>query len=165
MGTISSWVVPDGTGWSSDLGEDAISGGSHGDKLIGGGGHDTLRGQDGHDVLRGNSGWDQLLGGRGNDRIYGDGGQDRLIGQEGNDTLTGGAHADTFVFHRGYGTDIITDFTVGEDRIQIGRGADGTDDLTFTSQGNSVQITFADVTIMVENSTLAQIEDADNFLF
>ncbi|AUQ58688.1 hemolysin-type calcium-binding repeat-containing protein [Phaeobacter inhibens] len=155
-----------GRDWlAGDLGEDAISGGSHGDKLIGGGGHDTLRGQDGHDVLRGNSGWDQLLGGRGNDRIYGDGGQDRLIGQEGNDTLTGGAHADTFVFHRGYGTDIITDFTVGEDRIQIGRGADGMDDLTFTSQGNSVQITFADVTIMVENSTLAQIEDADNFLF
>ncbi|UWR90225.1 calcium-binding protein [Phaeobacter inhibens] len=155
-----------GRDWlAGDLGNDTIVGGSHGDKLIGGGGNDNMRGQNGHDVLRGNSGWDQLLGGRGNDRIYGDGGQDRLIGQEGYDTLTGGAHADTFVFHRGYGTDIITDFTVGEDRIQIGRGADGMDDLTFTSQGNSVQITFADVTIMVENSTLAQIEDADNFLF
>ncbi|ATF18191.1 calcium-binding protein [Phaeobacter gallaeciensis] len=161
-------VLLGGTGrdWlAGDLGNDTMVGGSHGDKLIGGGGNDNMRGQNGHDVLRGNSGWDSLLGGRGNDRLYGDGGQDRLIGQEGNDTLTGGTHADTFVFHRGYGTDIITDFTVGEDRIQIGRGADGMDDLTFSTQGADVQITFADVTILLENSTLAQIEDADNFLF
>ncbi|MFV1497981.1 calcium-binding protein [Phaeobacter sp. JH20_02] len=157
-GTGRDWLA-------GDLGDDIIVGGSHGDKLIGGGGNDQLRGQSGHDLLRGNSGQDTLLGGQGDDRLYGDGGSDQLIGQEGDDTLTGGAHADIFVFHRGYGSDVITDFTLGEDLIQIGRGADGVEDLTFTQLGADVQIAFADVTILVENSTLEQIEAADNFLF
>ena len=34
-----------------------------------------------------------------------------------NDRLTGGAGADTFIFGRDHGDDVITDFTSGEDRI------------------------------------------------
>ncbi|AUQ66394.1 calcium-binding protein [Phaeobacter inhibens] len=146
-------------------GDDTLAGGGKSDYLSGGQGSDRIGGGSWSDTLIGGDGDDTLMGGKGRDRLFGNDGNDRLIGQEGDDKLTGRSGEDTFVFHRGYGTDIITDFTVGEDRIQIGRGADGIDDLTFTSQGNSVQITFADVTIMVENSTLAQIEDADNFLF
>ncbi|MEC8573166.1 MAG: calcium-binding protein, partial [Pseudomonadota bacterium] len=63
------------------------------------------------------------------------------------------------------GNDTITDFSVGQDRIKIGRGADGLDDLTFNTLGDDIQITFADVTILVENTTLAELDNADNFLF
>jgi len=64
-----------------------------------------------------------LTGGFGNDTLSANGGTDTLIGGAGNDTLAGGGGADTFVFapvnptitngvyHAGFGTDVITDFT------------------------------------------------------
>lgn len=46
-------------------------------------------------------------------------GDDRLDGGPGSDTLTGGAGKDCFVLALNYGTDTITDFTIGEDQIQL----------------------------------------------
>ena len=146
-------------------GADVLDGGAHADRLFGGGGNDTLKGGTGTDLLNGGSGNDLLFGGGGNDTLLGGTGRDRLLGQAGDDQLTGGAYADTFVFHQGYGNDTITDFSVGQDRIQIGRGANGLDDLTFNTLGDDIQINFADVTILVENTTLAELDSADNFLF
>jgi Ca2+-binding RTX toxin-like protein len=64
------------------------------------------------DVLEGAYGADILLGGAGDDT---------LIGDQLGDTLTGGAGNDQFLFSKGDGADIITDFVAGgsEDSLQI----------------------------------------------
>jgi VCBS repeat-containing protein len=52
-----------------------------------------------------------LTGGLQSDWLFGSAGNDRLDGGLGNDRLTGGSGNDIFVFARGYGQDVITDFT------------------------------------------------------
>lgn len=54
--------------------------------------------------------------------IVGDEGQQWLDGDGGGDVLTGGAGADTFVFRKGCGMDVVTDFQPGEDTVAIGGG-------------------------------------------
>lgn len=61
-------------------------------------------------VLVGNASGNWLLGGDGNDRLLGRGGNDVLFGQAG---------ADTFAFRNGDGQDVIGDFSVAEDRIEL----------------------------------------------
>ncbi len=72
------------------------------------------------DILRGNDADNMLNGAAGTDVLTGAAGADTLIGGGGADSLTGGSGADAFLF---YGTadfkDVITDFTQGEDVIQI----------------------------------------------
>lgn len=90
---------------------------------------DTLRGGDGSDVLFGEAGNDRLEGGLGDDRLEGGAGADTLIGGIGTDTLvggagvdrlTGGADQDNFILSRAAGSrDVITDFTVGTDKLVI----------------------------------------------
>ena len=144
---------------------DLLRAGQGNDTVLGNAGDDTLMGNNGRDVLRGDGGDDLILGGRGADTLFGSDGADRLIGQTGNDRLTGGSHADTFVFSRGHGHDTITDFRIGEDMIEITRGANGLQQLGFLEQGSDVRISFANVSILVENVTLSDLMDADNFLF
>jgi Ca2+-binding RTX toxin-like protein len=59
-------------------------------------------------VLLGDGTANTLVGGTGADRIEGGGGSDRL---------TGGAAADVFVFAKGTGADIVTDFQSGIDKL------------------------------------------------
>lgn len=123
------------------IGDDLVYAGNDNDLILGGDGHDTLHGQLGDDLLRGGEGQDSMTGGLGHDLILGDGGNDSLFGQDGNDviqggsgndllsggdgsdTLTGGAGADLFVFSdltgAGGGSDVITDFVRGTDRIDL----------------------------------------------
>ncbi|MBQ9441976.1 MAG: hypothetical protein IJU55_03090 [Selenomonadaceae bacterium] len=61
---------------------------------------------------------DTIDGGKGNDLLIGGKGSDTLIGGDGDDTLTGGAGSDLFVYKKGSGNDLITDYAVG-DRISI----------------------------------------------
>lgn len=77
------------------------------------------RGTDGGNVLNGGNGGDVLDGGNGNDTLSGGNGPDILLGGRGDDRMTGGSGPDTFVFNPRNGNDVITDFTVGQDRIQI----------------------------------------------
>ena len=135
----------DATVNSADEGNDLLYGGSGDDLLYGDGGNDALYGDDGaSDPLAGN---DLLYGGRGDDLLFGDGGDDALYGNAGDDTLdggagtdslSGGAGADTFVFVAGHGTDTITDFTPGADRIDLSAFADlgGLASLTLTAAGS-----------------------------
>ena len=135
----------DATVNNADEGNDLLYGGSGDDLLYGDGGNDALYGDDGasdplagNDLLYGGRGDDLLFGDGGDDALYGNAGDDTLDGGAGTDTLTGGAGADTFVFVAGHGTDTITDFTPGEDRIDLSAFADlgGLASLTLTAAGS-----------------------------
>jgi Ca2+-binding RTX toxin-like protein len=78
-----------------------------------------LTGTGGNDTLTGTGGADQISGLAGNDYLYGNGGDDRLDGGAGTDRLYGGAGADRFVFAPGGGLDIVYDFELGIDRIEV----------------------------------------------
>jgi hypothetical protein len=127
---------------SGFTGNDTLYGGSDNDILRGGSGNDSLQGDEGDDKLEGNEDDDTLTGGYGNDRLLGGDGYDRLFGDSGNDwmeggngndmlfsgegrdTLTGGAGADIFKYasladSTATSLDIITDFIVGVDKIDL----------------------------------------------
>ncbi|MBL6080019.1 family 16 glycosylhydrolase [Belnapia sp. T18] len=102
-------------------GNDSLDGGYGDDRLLGGGGADRLLGQQGADTLRGGNGDDHLDGGSGADQVIGGRGADTLTGgrDHDHDLLTGSAGADRFVFGGAIGRDVVTDFTPGEDRIDL----------------------------------------------
>jgi VCBS repeat-containing protein len=116
QGTVKSDVPLNGTAL-----DEAIYGSNNNDVINGLGGSDHLYGQNGEDTLNGGDGIDFLDGGNG---------KDILIGGKGSDFLTGGEGNDLFVFGK-EGTsndvDVITDFKVGNDKIQL------LDGLTITS--------------------------------
>jgi len=68
-----------------------------------------------NDLMFSKGGSDKLWGFEGNDTIYGGKGDARLIGALGNDILSGGLRRDRFVLTGGFGPNLITDFTKGED--------------------------------------------------
>ena len=70
-------------------------------------------------TLTGNSGGDMILGGEGAERIVGDAGADILGDGGGADTMFGGAGADTFVLAVDGANDVIGDFQIGIDRIDL----------------------------------------------
>jgi len=100
-------------------GADTLLGGTDNDYLNGQGGGDLVDGGAGDDTVIGGGGRDTLLGGAGDDALYGGNGRDTLTGGAGDDTLTGGANPDTFLFTDGTGADVITDFTLGEDMLDL----------------------------------------------
>ena len=92
---------------TGSAGENTILGASRGERLTGGNGDDHLEGR---------AGSDHLIGGMG---------QDRLLAGSGQDVLTGGAGADVFIWDNRVDIgfrfrDRITDFTPGEDKIDLG---------------------------------------------
>ena len=96
-------------------------------------------------------------------------GDDTIESRVGDDTMTGGAGADVFVFSPDHGTDTITDFTDGEDRIDLSRFSSISDfsDLTITADGDDVVIDLTahgGGTIRLEGVDLANL-DASDFLF
>ncbi|MGQ4647940.1 CAP domain-containing protein [Lyngbya aestuarii] len=121
------------------------------DILIGGASNQTLKGYSGNDMIEAAAGNDTLRGGQGNDQLIGDEGNDLLIGGSGNDiligvnpTLTnpgvaevdrlrGNAGTDTFVLGNASGAfyvdgstgyAVISDYSFGEDLIQLHGSAD-----------------------------------------
>ncbi len=92
------------------------------DKVIGSSFSDGLFADDSGMVLGGGAGDDLLVGGAGLDVLNGGTGSDTLEGGLGLDVLTGGAGADYFVFNRGDGPDLVTDFQQGIDKIALGDG-------------------------------------------
>ena len=115
---------------SGGMGDDTLSGGDGADTLEGGNGADTLSGGRGDDNLSGGDGADTLSGGSNDDILTGGDGDDTLDGGAGSDTLTGGDGADKFVLTKSAdGSDTVTDFTDGTDKIQYdwtGTFVDGT---------------------------------------
>ncbi|MDV2998654.1 MAG: hypothetical protein N5P05_000260 [Chroococcopsis gigantea SAG 12.99] len=68
----------------------------------------------------GNSLNNRIIGNDANNNLFGDNGNDFLSGKNGRDTLTGGNGNDVFLFNsKTEGSDLITDFSVSNDTIQI----------------------------------------------
>ncbi|WP_129590299.1 M10 family metallopeptidase C-terminal domain-containing protein, partial [Roseovarius nitratireducens] len=65
-----------------------------------------------------------VIGGSGNDDLSGNSVANTLTGGAGNDTLAGGGGSDTFSFSGFFGDDIISDFGVGENFLEL-LGSDG----------------------------------------
>lgn len=164
-------------GW---VGNDILRGGTGTDRLEGALGNDQLDGGAGTDFLFGGDGDDTLDGGTEQDRLYGDAGEDTLNGGDGRDRidggtgaddLTGGGGADLFIFDKGDGTDRILDFALGSDQIHLRRTGFSETDMILTQQTDYVEITFAGDTstdgtvIQVVNVTLAELDNAANFIF
>lgn len=99
----------------------------------------------GNDTIVGSKLADDLWGGAGNNRIFGGAGRDYISGGEGNDTLTGGAGRDIFVFQKGAGADVVTDFDAKgggarQDYIAIA----GDDEYSIEKSGRNTVIDFGD---------------------
>ena len=154
-------------------GNDTLEGGDNDDYIVGdaadgiafgsSGGDDLIDGGSGNDILVGDAdnfidetssaGDDTLLGGEGDDLLVGDT-DGTNEGEGGDDTLTGGGGNDTFrVTAENNGDDLITDFEVGDDILNIvdlidnvapgGIGLEDLDDAaTITDNGADVTIDF-----------------------
>lgn len=128
---------------------------------------------------------DGLIGGRGSDVLIGDRGDNLLDGGRGSDDLTGHGGADTFRFVKQYrdsAFDTITDFTHGEDALQLvghraaggrvnafgdldttGDGLLNSDDSTFYAYSNGTGYLFLEGG-MIELLGVTEMT-ADDFLF
>jgi Ca2+-binding RTX toxin-like protein len=73
-------------------------------------------GGDGVDQIKGGSAADTIIGGNGNDKINGAGGADILTGGAGNDVFKYAKASDSGL---GVAADRITDFTIGQDKINF----------------------------------------------
>jgi len=127
------------------IGDDTLIGGTGNNTLVGGAGNDFLDGSLGtNDVIFGGSGSDtalynslagfntatangvenpflvNVIGTAGADNLVGTPFNDTIVGGAGADTLTGGTGMDFFRFNNlGDAFDTITDFTPGQDKIQL----------------------------------------------
>ena len=149
--------------------DDFVFGGEGDDTLDGGAGNDWIFGGEGVDTLDGNAGNDRLIGGEGRDTLEGGAGDDWLSGGAGTDTLTGGAGADTFAYHAGDGSDTITDFSDGEDKIDLSslEAISGFEDLSMVQLGSFVTIDLhgqGGRTIALENFDIEDLDETD-FVF
>ena len=116
--------------------------GAEGHTLEAGAAGETLAGGDGRDVL---------IGGAGDDVLRGGAALDVLRDGAGSDTLTGGAGADLFVLAWDETPDTITDFTPGEDRLDLSgwpmvRSAS---QLTMTMTPTGMTITYGPETLTI----------------
>ncbi|OJY31689.1 MAG: hypothetical protein BGP11_08845 [Rhodobacterales bacterium 65-51] len=114
----------------SFFGDTTINGKGGNDKITDLFGNNTVNGGTGRDTITTGGGRDTLVGGSGNDTLSGGGGNDRLTGGSGADQLTGGAGRDSFVFARRMGTDTVTDFSKGIDKLVLNDNLWGGADLT-----------------------------------
>ena len=169
-------------------GFDFLDGWEGNDQLLGGEGNDVLLGFNGDDTLRGQAGNDDLIGEAGDDQLFGGDGEDTLNGTDFNgigerDRLTGGAGSDTFVladlFSLYYddnaatignsraGQAIITDFTVGEDMIQL--SSTGSYQLFVTMNGSTriqeISDPVPEVIATVQGVTNLDLADNSQFTF
>ncbi|MEM9211301.1 MAG: calcium-binding protein, partial [Pseudomonadota bacterium] len=115
-------------------GDDIVEGGLGNDFVKGGTGDDVVSGGEGNDSVFGNTGDDMLKDGAGNDKVVGGTGSDTVVMGAGNDHVWGGQWSgdnasDTFVLSAGSGKDMIHDFEVSHDVIDLSAYGVSYDDL------------------------------------
>lgn len=111
----------------------------------GGASDDTLTGSAASDMIVGGDGSEVILGGQGND-ILADGG--------GSDTLFGGAGADIFVLAADGAHDVVADFQLGIDRLDLSAWGriHSLAALTITATATGALITYGDETLELISS-------------
>ena len=127
LGGAGNDTISGGNNWDTIRGgdgDDQVWGGNGRDLVFLGNGNDVFwdNGQadaNGHDTVWAGAGNDTVNGGGGNELIQGEAGNDSLLGGAGNDTISGGVGADHFVFAAGHGSDLVTDFESGIDRLML----------------------------------------------
>ena len=112
---------------------------------------------------------DEYTGTDSAETLTGGAGDDTITGLGGDDTLTGNEGDDTFVFASGHGADTITDFTDGEDTIDLSAftGITGFGDLTATQDGANTVIdlsAYGGGSITLQGVTSTDLDEAD-FVF
>ncbi|MBC6443340.1 MAG: glycoside hydrolase, partial [Rhodobacteraceae bacterium] len=124
----------------------------------------VLRGKKGRDYLEGGNGNDFLSGGNARDWLVGGRGGDRLQGGKQDDILTGDQGRDTFVFRADHGRDIVTDFAVGKDTLEL-KGAEFSD-LTIKKafKGTGARVEWDEGTILLEGVQRDSLTE-DDFAF
>jgi VCBS repeat-containing protein len=107
---------------------------------------------------------DIISGGAGNDIIYGQEGADWIHGGAGNDTLNGGSGADQFRFKSANnGTDTVTDFTIGTDRIGfLDNGTTGSGSVNFAATGGTAAGAALAAGDFQARTSIANINTADD---
>ncbi len=106
---------------------------------------------------------DDLTGDSGDNYIKGRGGKDKLRGGEGNDTLRGDGGNDIFVFGDNGGTDVIEDFTSG-DQIKIKDHVGEFATLVISDSGGDREIIYDGGTILLEDEAGLSLSGSD-FIF
>jgi len=140
-------------------GDDTVGAGNGNNRLVGGSGNDSLVSGSGEDVLYGQAGDDTIRGGSGNDVYYGGSGNDliedirrtyysyssynrdsdTIDGGWGNDTLKGGGGEDVYIFNRGYGNDLVSDYSFIGLAYQVDRVNSGGNNDTVVFGNNVTQ--------------------------
>ncbi|KQQ78782.1 hypothetical protein ASF73_04535 [Xanthomonas sp. Leaf131] len=120
-------------------GNDIVNGNDGNDRLSGGDGVDSISGNAGDDHISGDGGGDTLYGNEGADTLYGGEGNDTLVGGIGNDVLEGGAGANTYLFDRGFGSDIARLTTGSTDTIRL-IGGIASNELVFSRTGDDLLV-------------------------
>lgn len=152
---------------NGNQGFDAVLGGDGHDAVFGGRQDDLVRGDEGNDLVSGNMGLDTVIGGLGDDYLYGgqdadslhgEDGDDLLSGDRGSDVLTGGAGIDRFFFAPGGGTDIITDFAKGVDKLVISWGFGPTADRI------NQRVVDGDLTVQLSTDTTVIFDGLTDYL-
>ena len=143
-----------------------VTGSTWNDTLFGNALNNELRGGVGNDYLDGGDGDDRLFGGDGVDRLMGGAGNDYLEGGAGNDMLAGGAGADLFAFTaRGWGTDIVTDFARGTDRLDMRGTGLSLADVSLSWNGTQETVRFRGIADTIVLQAQASAVTASDFLF
>jgi uncharacterized protein (TIGR03118 family) len=130
------------------------------DYVAGTEGKDAIYGLDGFNSLYGNGGNDVIVGGKDGDLIFGGAGNDLIVGGRGQDVVFGGAGADTFAFQKGDGSDIISDFKVGEDQIGVIKGEIAPADIAFEQSGTATIVrtrSTGEILAYLQNVTATQL--------
>ena len=132
-------------------------------------GSNRVYGDAGDDVVATNAGDDLIASGSGADVVLAGAGDDTIIGGLGPDNLTGGAGADLFAFSAedfatgGFTADFITDFTPGEDTIELaGFGVTDLASLSFVTvaEGDAIDLGGGRF-IVLEGLTSADLLEGD----
>ncbi|MBA1244042.1 putative Ig domain-containing protein [Pseudomonas japonica] len=151
-------------------------------------GNGVINGTSGKDTLTGTAANEQLFGLGGADTLNGGAGNDILVGGAGADKLTGGAGADVFRFTSTVdsyrtdttsSTDLITDFDVAADKIDVstlgftglGNGYSGTLNISYNSSTDRTYIKDRDADVngnrfelALQGNYLSTLK-ASNFVF
>lgn len=87
-----------------------------------------------------------------------------LVGGNGRDQLSGGHGSDVFCFDQNDSRNIVSDFEVRFDTIEVTSGANSFDDLELSQRTRGVLVSFAATEVMLEGLSIRDLS-SDQFDF